>query len=115
MAVGYSFTSTVDALLEAGADAEAADSQGRTVLGLVESLRTSMPLSRDTMGRRIALEEVATLLASACPPCWAVWGVWLDVVLLWVGRGWSCCRKQAGRGRLLPKRRAATGWWCVVG
>ena len=73
MAVGYSFTSTVEALLEAGADAEAADSQGRSVLGLVESLRTSMPLSRDTMGRRIALEEVATLLASARPqrlPAW---------------------------------------------
>lgn len=42
--------------------------QGRSVLGLVDSLRSSMPLSRETMGRRIALEEVATLLASE--PLW---------------------------------------------
>ena len=92
MAVGYSFTQTVSVLLDAGADAETADAQvrlqtayrasclsarqqpltlglqGRSVLGLVDSLRGAMPLSRETMGRRIALEEVATLLASESSP-----------------------------------------------
>ena len=67
MAVGYSHGDSVRVLLEAGASPEACDRQGRSVIGLVDFIRSSMPLERNTMGRRMALEEVAALL-SGTPP-----------------------------------------------
>lgn len=66
MAVGYSHTEAVKVLLEAGASPEACDRQGRSAIGLVDSIRGDMPLDRSTIGRRIALEEVAALLSGEC-------------------------------------------------
>lgn len=65
MAVGYSHTEAVKVLLEAGASPEACDRQGRSAIGLVDSIRGDMPLDRSTIGRRIALEEVAALLSGS--------------------------------------------------
>ena len=63
MAVGYSHVGAVKALLDAGASPEIADNQGRNVVQLVDSIRESMPYSPQLAGKRIALEEVAALLA----------------------------------------------------
>ena len=62
MAVGYSHVATVKVLLEAGANPEIPDNQGRDVVALVDSLRESMPMSPQLAGKRIALEEVSALL-----------------------------------------------------
>ena len=67
MAVGYSHGSTVAALLDAGADPELPDAQGRNVIALVDSLRDAMPLHPSVVGRRVALEQVASLLTGALP------------------------------------------------
>ena len=64
MAVGYSHVAVVAALLEAGANPEVQDRQSRDVIGLVESIREKMPISADYMGRRVALEQVISLLGS---------------------------------------------------
>ena len=64
MAVGYSHVAVVAALLEAGANPEVQDRQSRDVIGLVESIREKMPVSADYMGRRVALEQVISLLGS---------------------------------------------------
>lgn len=68
MAVGYSHTEAVKVLLEHGASPDACDRQGRSVGGLVDYIRSTMPLERSTIGRRLALEEVAALLAGE-PGC----------------------------------------------
>ena len=62
MAVGYSHVATVKVLLEAGANPEIPDNQGRNVVALVDSLRETMPMSPQLAGKRIALEEVSALL-----------------------------------------------------
>lgn len=62
MAVGYSFVSTVKILLENGANPEIADSQGRNVVQLVDSIRDSMPFNPQLAQKRIALEEVSAML-----------------------------------------------------
>ncbi|KAK9828851.1 hypothetical protein WJX72_002407 [[Myrmecia] bisecta] len=62
MASGYFHVSTVQALIEAGADPEVEDSKGRNIVQLVESLRETMPLVPETLGRRMALEDVAGCL-----------------------------------------------------
>lgn len=62
MAVGYSHISTVRVLLEAGANPEIVDTQGRNVLQLVDSIREQMPLNPQLAGKRVALEEVSALL-----------------------------------------------------
>ena len=64
MAVGYSHVAVVAALLEAGANPEVQDRQSRDVIGLVESIREKMPISPDWMGKRMALEQVISLLGS---------------------------------------------------
>lgn len=63
MAVGYSHVTTVAALLEAGADPEVQDRQSRDVVALVEDIRDKMPINAQLMGRRMALEQVTSLLA----------------------------------------------------
>lgn len=63
MAVGYSHTECVAALLDAGADPEVADRAGRDVVRLVESIRAATPPAPELMARRIALEQAAALLA----------------------------------------------------
>lgn len=65
MAVGYSHVSTVKTLLDAGANPEIPDNQGRNVVQLVDSIRDQMPLSPQLAGKRIALEEVSGLLTGA--------------------------------------------------
>ena len=65
MAVGYSHVTVVAALLEAGANPEVQDRQSRDVIGLVESIREKMPISPEYMARRVALEQVISLLGSA--------------------------------------------------
>jgi len=65
MAVGYSHSPVVAALLEAGADPTVSDRQGRDVVALVASLRASTPMAPELMGRRFALEQAAGLLADA--------------------------------------------------
>jgi signal recognition particle protein len=65
MAVGYSHSPVVAALLEAGADPGVRDRQGRDVVALVASLRASTPLAPELMGRRFALEQAASLLSDA--------------------------------------------------
>ncbi len=69
MAVGYSHVAVVAALLEAGANPEVQDRQSRDVIGLVESIREKMPISADYMGRRVALEQVISLLGSELLSC----------------------------------------------
>ena len=69
MAVGYSHVAVVAALLEAGANPEVQDRQSRDVIGLVESIREKMPISADYMGRRMALEQVISLLGSELLSC----------------------------------------------
>ena len=63
MAVGYSHTECVAALLDAGADPEVADRAGRDVVRLVESIRAATPPAPELMARRVALEQAAALLA----------------------------------------------------
>ena len=63
MAVGYSHVGAVKILLDAGASPEIPDNQGRNVVQLVDSIRGSMPYSPQLAGKRLALEEVAALLA----------------------------------------------------
>ena len=65
MAVGYSHVGAVKTLLDAGASPETPDNQGRNVVQLVDSIRESMPYTPQLAGKRIALEEVAALLAGA--------------------------------------------------
>lgn len=65
MAVGYSHVGAVKVLLDAGASPEIPDNQGRNVVQLVDSIRESMPYSPQLAGKRLALEEVAALLAGA--------------------------------------------------
>ena len=62
MAVGYSRTTTVQVLLDFGADPEVGDKEGRTVVELVEKLRAAMPLTPELLGRRTMLEDVAGVL-----------------------------------------------------
>lgn len=62
MAAGYMHTSTMAALLEAGSDPELKDNNGRDVVQLVDNLRNSMPLNAATVTRRIAMEQVASVL-----------------------------------------------------
>ncbi|KAG1668488.1 hypothetical protein FOA52_005261 [Chlamydomonas sp. UWO 241] len=62
MAAGYMHTATMAALLEAGADPVLKDNTGRDVVGLIGNLRGQMPLSPMTIQRRIALEQVASVL-----------------------------------------------------
>ena len=69
MAVGYSHVAVVAALLESGANPEVQDRQSRDVIGLVESIREKMPVSADYMGRRVALEQVISLLGSELLLC----------------------------------------------
>lgn len=95
MAVGYSHTDSVRVLLEHGASPDASDRQGRTVAGLVDYIRSSMPLDRSTIGRRIQLEEVAALLAGGSrfwlPTC-------VPVLASLAGLSAICCLPAAGRG-----------------
>ena len=65
MAVGYSHSPVVAALLDAGADPAVPDRQGRDVVALVASLRASTPMAPELMGRRFALEQAASLLSDA--------------------------------------------------
>ena len=65
MAVGYSHSPVVAALLDAGADPTVPDRQGRDVVALVASLRASTPMAPELMARRFALEQAAGLLADA--------------------------------------------------
>ena len=51
-------------MLEAGANPEVQDRQSRDVIGLVESIREKMPITAEYMGRRVALEQVISLLGS---------------------------------------------------
>lgn len=67
MAVGYSRVATVRTLLEAGANPEIPDTQGRNVIQLVDSIREQMPLNPQLAEKRIALEEVSALLTGARP------------------------------------------------
>jgi signal recognition particle protein len=63
MAAGYLHTSTINALLEGGADPEQRDRNGRSPLELVESLRAALPpASPNTVGQRMALEDVLKVL-----------------------------------------------------
>lgn len=62
MAAGYMHTNGMAALLEAGADPEVKDNTGKDVVGLVDNLRNSMPLSAGLITRRIALEQVSSVL-----------------------------------------------------
>ena len=94
MAVGYSHTPVVAALLAAGADPEVRDAQGRDVVGLVESLRAGTPPVPELMARRVALEQAASLLA----------GVWLDL-----GEGGG---GQWGRGQWRKGVRSSTPALC---
>lgn len=64
MAVGYSHVAVVAALLDAGANPEVQDRQSRDVIALVESIREKMPISPEWMGKRMALEQVISLLGS---------------------------------------------------
>ena len=64
MAVGYSHVGAVAALLDAGANPEVQDRQSRDVIALVESIREKMPISPEWMGKRMALEQVISLLGS---------------------------------------------------
>lgn len=66
MAVGYSHVGAVAALLDAGANPEVQDRQSRDVIALVESIREKMPISPEWMGKRMALEQVISLLGSEC-------------------------------------------------
>ena len=68
MAVGYSHVGAVKVLLDAGASPEIPDNQGRNVVQLVDNIRSSMPYTPQLAGRRLALEEVAALLAGKPPP-----------------------------------------------
>ena len=72
MAVGYSFVSTVKILLDAGANPEIPDTQGRNVIQLVDSIRSSMPFSPQLASKRIALEEVGALLTGKLAGAWSV-------------------------------------------
>ena len=59
MAAGYMHTTTIAALLAAGADPEQEDREGRSPLALVESLRAALPPNNPMLvSRRMALEEV---------------------------------------------------------
>jgi hypothetical protein len=49
-------------LLEAGADPELQDKEGRDVVSLVERLRGQMPPNPALLQRRLALEQVANVL-----------------------------------------------------
>lgn len=64
MAAGYMQTGVLQVLLEAGADPELKDKKGRDTVSLIDNLRTTMPLSVQTMQRRIALEQVANVLTN---------------------------------------------------
>ena len=76
MAVGYSHVSVVKQLLDAGASPDIPDNQGRNVVQLVDSIRSSMPFNPQLAGKRLALEEVAALLAGLSnPPSYARWHI----------------------------------------
>jgi len=62
MAAGYMHTNSMTALLEAGADPEVKDIKGNDIVGLVDNLKSSMPLSAGLITRRIALEQVSSVL-----------------------------------------------------
>lgn len=70
MAVGYSHVAVVNALLEAGASPEVQDRQSRDVIALVESIREKMPINSESVGRRMALEQVISLLGSEQLSSW---------------------------------------------
>ena len=57
LAVGYSHTPLVSLLLDAGADPEVRDAQGRDVVGLVASLRAATPPAPELVQRRVALDR----------------------------------------------------------
>ena len=63
MASGYMHTAAMAALLEAAADPQLKDNNGRDVVQLVDGLRAQMPLNPTTITRRIALEQVAGVLS----------------------------------------------------
>eukprot|EP00195_Chlamydomonas_chlamydogama_P011127 CAMPEP_0202893062 /NCGR_PEP_ID=MMETSP1392-20130828/2704_1 /ASSEMBLY_ACC=CAM_ASM_000868 /TAXON_ID=225041 /ORGANISM="Chlamydomonas chlamydogama, Strain SAG 11-48b" /LENGTH=406 /DNA_ID=CAMNT_0049577247 /DNA_START=235 /DNA_END=1455 /DNA_ORIENTATION=- len=62
MAAGYMHTSAMAALIEAGANPEIRDNTGKNVVGLIDNLRSQMPLTAGTIMRRLALEEVNNVL-----------------------------------------------------
>ena len=68
MAVGYSHVGAVAALLDAGANPEVQDRQSRDVIALVESIQEKMPISPEWMGKRMALEQVISLLGGEYSP-----------------------------------------------
>ena len=65
MAAGYMHTNSMTALLEAGADPEVKDNKGNDIVGLVDNLKGSMPLSAGLITRRIALEQVSSVLTES--------------------------------------------------
>lgn len=65
MATGYLHTATMKVLLEFGADPEVMDRQGRSPLGLAESLRKTMPMVPEMLSRRMALENCGAMLTGA--------------------------------------------------
>ena len=57
-------TSVMQLLLQAGANPELRDNNGRDVVALIRNLRSDMPLSTQTLQRRLGLEEVNNCLLS---------------------------------------------------
>ena len=55
-------------MMPARMGAQVQDRQSRDVVALVGSIRDKMPLAPQFMGRRMALEQVAALLAGARTP-----------------------------------------------
>ena len=55
-------TNGMAALLEAGANPEMKDNTGKDVVQLVDNLRSTMPLNASMITRRIALENVSSVL-----------------------------------------------------
>lgn len=62
MAAGYMHTSAMSALLEAKANPQIKDNTGKDLIKLVENLRQGYPLTPANIQRRIALEQVASVL-----------------------------------------------------
>jgi signal recognition particle protein len=62
MAAGYMHTGAMSALLEAKANPQIKDNTGKDLIKLVENLRLGYPLTPANIQRRIALEQVASVL-----------------------------------------------------
>lgn len=96
MAAGYMHTTTMGALLEASANPQLKDNNGKDVVGLIGKLRAEMPLSPMTIQRRIALEQVASVLTDRVYDEVEPAKVWACARCCWQQqRAWCMCLAAA--------------------